>query len=457
MSTRLRFLVEQIVHDLRVGLLLRPGVIIAGLSTLAVALPRLEHASAAVPERLAGLALFHGEPATAQLVLATIASSMVTVVSIVYSVLLMALSLASIQFSPRVLSRFVRDDASQTTLGIFVGTFVYCLLVLPSVGGQAAFVPVLSISVALVLALLGLAYLVYFIHHISKSIQVNYIVDVIAADTEHVIDEVFPAPFRAGGEGDEEAPQSSADAARVGAPDSGYVQLLDEEGLTAIAVEHALDIVALRGVGDYVPEGAALLTIAPVDRATDEVRAACAATFDIGPIRTMQQDVDYGIRQIVDIGLKAISPAVNDPSTANTCIDQLSRLLSRLAARDTRPTRGRVRFHRPTFVSVLDLAFNQLRQYGRHDLAVSIRILGALRDIAEVALDPEGLARILHHAELVAGGCTEHAADERSVLTLRLSELRAIVADRSERPAPHARTRKLPGRRTKLRRTTRAP
>jgi uncharacterized membrane protein len=144
----------------------------------------------------------------------------------------------------------------------------------------------------------------------------------------------------------------------------------------------------------------------------------------------MQQDVELGIRQIVDIALKAISPAVNDPSTAVTCIDHLSRVMMRLARRKMAPPPGPVELRRPTFTGALDLAFNQIRQYGRSDMAVSVRVLRALCDIAERTDDPQHLERIRYHAELVASGCADHHNEDRTPLIARLREVDELVQGR---------------------------
>ncbi len=438
MLQRLRFLLEQIAHDLRVGLLLRPGVIIAALAAAAVAFTRLEEQSAAAAAFAADVAPFRGEPGTAHVVLATIASGMMTVVSIVYSLLIMALSLASIQFSPRILARFVRDDVSQTTLGLFVGTFLYCLIVVPEVRIDPPFVPVLSVSVALLLALVALGYLVYFIHHIARSIQANHIIDDIAAETELVIDAVFPAERdRARGQ----RPQDDVAAETpvlvdVRSVQSGYVQLIDGEGLEATAAARGLSVVVDRSIGDYVAAGARLLRAGPPADLTQDVRDELLGAFDIGPVRTMQEDAEFGVRQIVDIGLKAISPAVNDPSTANTCIDQLGRLLVRVASRPPRAPRfERVSLPGATFEGVLDVAFNQLRQYGRSDLSVSIRLLSALGDIASACVERSYLDRVEHHARLVAAGCGEHVESDRAPLAEQFAALqRALEAARAGLP-----------------------
>jgi uncharacterized membrane protein len=381
------FHVRQVLYDLGSGLLVRPAVIIGTLGTLALCLPAVDRALALRP-------WLDLEPGTAQLILATTAGSMMTVVSVVYSILLVALSLTSIQFSTRILAGMVRDPVSQHTLGLFVGTFVYCLLVMGVVHADPPFVPAVSLAVALGLALGSLAGMVWFIHHVAQSIQANHLVDRIATETEAVIDEVFVARLEPGAV-DDAAPfePPPPGAFPVLASRSGYVQLIDVDGLRSLG----FPVWVARPMGTFVPEGAVLAwTTEPgLDGAIDQA-------FDIGAVRTMQLDAEFGIRQIVDIALKAISPAVNDPSTAATCIDHLSRLLIRVAGRRTPSVRfGEVRLPMPSLAELIDLSVEQLRQYGRADMAVALRLLRALADVAAATRSPQAVARIALHARLL--------------------------------------------------------
>jgi len=420
MTAPLRFLSRQIGYDLRSGLLFRPALLIAGLAALALVGPSLEVRLA--PEASAWLAT---EPGAAQVVLSTVAGSMMTVVSVVYSILLVALSLASMQFSTRILAGMMRDRVSQNTLGLFVGTFVYCLLLLRAVHGDPApFVPGISLTFALVLALASLGGLVFFIHHIIRSIQANHLVARIATETEGVIDEVFPDPLGPGeAPAEHPVPEPPESAVPVRATASGYVQLIDVDSLRAIASQ-GYTIHVLRGMGSFAVGGIPVALVAPAP--PPPVLAAILAAFDLGPVRTMQQDAEFGVRQIVDIALKAISPAVNDPSTAATCIDHLTRLLVRVAGRRTPAVvTGGVYVPVVTHADLVDLSFEQLRQYGRSDMAVALRLLRALGDVASVTTQPHCLARIEQHARLIEAAARaafpEEDCDE-------LARRRAVVA-----------------------------
>ena len=226
----------------------------------------------------------HEDVAASQLILATIAGSMMTTVSVVFSVLIMALSLASLQFSPRILRGFMGDRPTQNTLGVFVGTFLYSLLVLRTIqGGTEPFVPAASVSVAMLLAAGALVWLVYFIHHIAHGIHANHIVERIGNETIEIIDEEFPVTVgRADTHPQDTGPPAPppADAAPVESVGSGYIQLINRERLLELARQHGLTIYQQHGIGEFAVEGNPLGSIVPPDRITDELKEAVVECFD---------------------------------------------------------------------------------------------------------------------------------------------------------------------------------
>lgn len=410
---RLHFHARQQLYNLTSGMFFRPTLIITALSIAALA------ATVSLGHGRGFAWLFPGEPSAAQLVLSTIASSMMTVVSVVYSILLVALSLASMQFSTRVLRHFIRDKVSQQTLGVFVGTFVYCLLLLRVVQSQPTpVVPELGVGIAIVLALVAMAQLIYFIHHISQFIQANHLIDSIADEAETVIDAVFPAK----GEVVPPLPEGWQSLARaeVIATRSGYVQLLDEHALADVA--RRLDgVIAVHvSVGHFATKGLPIVFVHSAKPVDDAARDAILDSFDLGPIRTMQDDAEWGVRQIVDIALKAISPAVNDPSTAATCIDQLGRLLVHAALRADPPVHyaangdavARVVRDIGSLRSLVDVAFTQIRQYARTDMAVALRLLRAIEGVAPFADTHHARQRLRAHATLIREELERHFHSE---------------------------------------------
>ncbi|MFI5001812.1 MAG: DUF2254 domain-containing protein [Reyranellales bacterium] len=437
MNRRLPLLFLAIAYGLRGGFLIRPFVIALALGVAGGVLSSLEEQIPALGAWVP-TTLFPSrqDPQTAQLILSAIATSIMTVVSIVFAILLMTLTLASTQFSPRILISFVRDRPTQWTLGVLLGTFSYCIAVLPAARAlPVAFVPVASVTGAMLLALVAVAWLIFFIHHISQSISVNHIVDRIARETELVIDDVMPhpcGPF----EPMSQQPMLDGDGAPILNRRSGYIRFVDIRRLLELSTSWQIGIKVERRVGQFIPAGVPLLRATRGDRINPAREAALLGAFDIGPTRTLQQDVEFGIIQIVDIALRAISPAVNDPSTAISCIDQLSRILivwfgraPPAAVLFDPPHVARVTLPWTGLEGMLDLAFEQIRHYATADLAVNLRLLRAMGDIAATTQRNDVHAALAARALLLVERAAEHMADaDAARLQRRLATLKERLA-----------------------------
>jgi uncharacterized membrane protein len=403
-------------YALRGGFLVRPLLMALALGLVGGALPTLEQAfpalSAWVP---AWLFPTRTDPQVAQIILATIAASIMTVVSIVFAILLMTLTLASMQFSPRILLSFVRDRVTQRTLGIFLGTFVYCMAALPAAHSYPQpFAPVATVVCGMFLAVTCVAWLIFFIHHISQAISVNHMVDRIARETEQVIDDVMPDSVRYAYAPESVPYDSSRPETLVDSTISGYIRYIDVARLLHLAQSYKLRVRMPRRIGHFVPAGVALFGVSPAERLDPELERELRSAFDIGPTRTLQQDVEFGVIQIVDIALKAISTAVNDPSTAITCVDQLARILIRFVSRNapvallcSPPHVVRVIIPWIGVESLLDTAFEQIRHYSAADIAVSLRLLRAFDDIASTSADPRIIESLATRGRRVLSGCAE--------------------------------------------------
>ncbi len=434
MKLRVPLLFRHAVYNLQGGFLVRPLIIAVALGLAGGLLSTLETAEPEIA-RWVPFALFpsRSDPQVAQIILGDIAGAVMTVVSIVFAILLMTLTLASMQFSPRIIVSFAKDHVTQWTLGIFLGTFSYCIAALPTAHLRPhPTEPVLTVMGAMFLALACVAWLLFFIHHISEAISVNHIVNRIANETEAVIDSIMPYPIREAARhvkmhlappGQDEVPILSEVA--------GYIRFSDANLLLRLAKEHRICIRVLRRVGHFVPAGVPLLMIEKGERVAPEGNARLLGAFDIGPTRTLQQDVEFGVLQIVDIALKAISPAVNDPTTAIACIDQLSRIMIRFGMRDLPDALlydppGKLRLSIPwvDFDGLMDSAFEQIRLYARGDLAVSMRILRAYSDIAATIPDEDVRKTLYARGLLVAEGCATRLPEkEMAELNHRLAEL----------------------------------
>jgi uncharacterized membrane protein len=288
----------------------------------------------------------------------------------------------------------------------------------------------------MMLALACVAWLLYFIHHISQAISVSHIVDRIASETEATIDDVMPQP-----RGNHTSLESGlAELSTWDIPllseASGYIRFIDTGRLVALAKSNHVKIRAVRRVGQFVPAGTPLLMAYRGNRLSPEGRSEILDAFDLGPSRTLQQDVEFGVLQIVDIALKAISPAVNDPTTAVTCVDQLSRILICFASRQLPaavlydpPGIARVSIPWIDFDGLLKSAFEQIRLYSKSDIAVSLRMLRALGDIAWTTLDPAYRGALYEEGRRIVEGCAQKLGEEElSPLRMRLSALEKLVA-----------------------------
>jgi uncharacterized membrane protein len=446
---RLPLLYNHIMYTLRGGFLVRPLIIALTLGCVGVLFVTLDMSIPALNGRTPGLLFpFLVDPQVAQVILGGIATSMMTVVSIVFAILLTSLALASMQYSPRILVSFARDHVTQQTLGIFLGTFLYCLAGLPAAHSLPhPFTPVITVLGAMALAFLCVACLLYFIHHISQAISVNHIVDNIAGETEAVIDEIMPLPLRLSRMPEAAPAQPGLRNASILSASSGYIRFIDTRRLVALAKTYKVEARVLRHVGHFVPAGVPILTVSKGDRITPEVNDAFASVFDLGSTRTLQQDIEFGILLIVDIALKAISPAVNDPSTAISCVDQLSRILIRFASREPQDSLlydppGVVRASIPWlgFERLVTSAFEQIRVYSKADIAVSLRMLRALTDIATTVSDPAYHQTLLEQGRRIVAGCSENlGADELREVRTRLSALEKLTTLPQEEALPQQR------------------
>jgi uncharacterized membrane protein len=437
MFERLPLLFRSATYALRGGFLIRPLAIAMLLGAMGAALSSLEEAIPGISAWIPSI-LFpsHEDPGVAQVILSSIATSIMTVVSIVFAILLMTLTLASTQFSPRILIGFVRDRTTQGTLGVFLGTFSYCMAALPAARALPhPFVPVATVTGAMVLALICVGWLIYFINHISRSISVNHIVDRIAREAELVIDEFMPYPRGAFPLPDRSEPSAAERGTAILNRESGYIRYVDINRLVALAKAYQICVHLERRVGQFVPSGVPLMRVSKPERVPVDRALHLIAAFDIGPARTMQQDVEFGIIQIVDIGLRAISAAVNDPSTAISCVDQLSRIMIFWMSRIPPPTH----YYAPPhilrlfvpwmgFDGLLDTAFEQIRHYAVADVAVSLRLMRAFGDIASTTEHADLRTKLLDRARRVMTGCAGHLPkDELARLQQRLDAFEAAV------------------------------
>jgi len=333
--------------------------------------------------------------------MSTIAGSMMTVVGVTFSMILVVLALASSQYTSRILRNFMSSRVTQVVLGIFAGIFTYSLIVLRTIrgGDEGQFVPNLAVFFGFVLALGGVGALVFFIHHIASSIQASSIIASVAQETIAAIDRLFPEKLGQESDKDDDDQSLRALTGRnwrgVPAKESGYIQSVDNAGLLDLAQDKKTIVRMEHGIGDFVVQNTALVSLSLEEKPDQETITALQETFSISRYRTVEQDAAFGIRQIVDVALKALSPGINDTTTAVMCVDYLSVILARLAPRRTpssyRYEEGELRViaKGASFESLLSESFDQIRSNAKGDVAIMLRMLGAIHTLTSLTASPQ--------------------------------------------------------------------
>lgn len=375
----------------------------------------------------------------ARALLAAVAGATITVVSVTFSVMVVALTVSSQHFGPRLLNSFMRDNAAQLMLGAFTGTFVYCLVVLRTVQGDGGnqyerFVPHLAISVALALAFICVGVLIYYVHHIARSLQVSEITAGIAAELEQTIDRLYPERIGEALQAARSAPPPvPADGVAARAPSSGYVQEVNADRVLHVATAHDTTIWITARPGTFVIEGDPLAMVQGAGGRDVEAARALPAAFTLGADRSPQQDAAFGMQQLVEVALRALSPGVNEPFTAVTSIDRLAQALHRLASRrPPEPVRvggdGSVRVIATphTFAELLPFACEPIAVAAAGQALVSERLLAALARLSDVARRPEDRRALAEVADIVLEGVYQRPSRPRQ--RERLDRLRSRIS-----------------------------
>jgi uncharacterized membrane protein len=383
---------EVVRERLRQSLWFLPALLTLAAGLLAVALVAVDQRFADDPGWL-GFA-FGGTAEGARSVLSVIATSMLTFTGLVFSITMLVLQQASSQLSPRVMRTFLRDRGSQVVLGLFVSTFVYTLLVLHEVrapsGTDAGFVPSLSILVAFALLLGSVGAFIWYIDHMAHAIRASTVMASVWAETVAAIDRLYPEPIGSEVDGERgHGPELTEPDRVLESNSAGTVVGIDAERLVGAVSQGDRVLELVPAIGDFVPEGGPFMRLwGTWDRdAIDDVRAA----VELGVERTLTQDAAFGVRQLVDIALRALSPGINDPSTAVQALDRIHDLLRRLAVRRfpsrERDIDGVVRLilARPGWEDYVQLAVDEIRSAGQGQPQVEHRLRVMLQDLSSIA------------------------------------------------------------------------
>ena len=350
----------------------------------------------------------------ARALLSAVIGAMITAISVTFSVTIVALTVAAQHFGPRVLNSFVRQTSAQVVLGTFLATFVYAVLALGGIRGTGpdAEVPQLTVSGAVVLVIVSIGALIYYVHHVSTTLQIGELAAAIAADFRGAVACVDLRGRGANGDESPEIPEAPGDAGAVPAVESGYVQRIDYKALAQLARERDATIWVQRAPGAFVIPGTPLAVVAPPRRDDDILNSRVRHAFVIGTDRTLWHDPDFAVQQLVEIALRALSPGVNEPFTATTCIDRLAEGLACAAAAPPAQSawcddtgRQRVFVQPQRFATLLQAAFNPIRIYAGQNPAVYGRLLESLA----------ALAPLVHQGD-------RHLVRDQADLILRVAE-----------------------------------
>lgn len=424
---------RQWAADLRAAFWLRPAVMTVAAIVLAEGLVRLERAIE-LPGWLASV-VYAGGVDGAREVMGTIAAATIGVAGTTFSITVAALTLASSQMGPRLLGNFTSDTGNQHALGALVATFAYALVTLRAVPSaeENSFVPHLAVSVGLLLAFGCVGVLIWFLHHITASINVDRVVALVHDDLSKAVATLL-APGEDTPATNEAAVPEPGPAARLHAPGSGYLRVLDGAALADWAATHGATLRLRVRPGDFIFPHGTIGEVIPA-AAREEAQAALGRCLSVGTSRSVEQDVEFAVRQLVEVALRALSPSLNDPFTATAVLDRLAAALCQVAGQrlpDGRTRRdGRLRLERPAtdYAGLIDAMFHQLRQAAASQPAVLIRLLEVLAEVAAVEPDPARRRDLRRHADLARdaalGGTedpTAHAAvaqrHERLLATL---------------------------------------
>lgn len=358
---------------------------------------------------------FGGDAQTARGLLSTLLSGMMTMASLVISITMVVLSLAANQLGPRLIWNFIRDRQIQTVIGLFFGTIVYLLVVLRSVHAES--VPAVAVTVATALVGLCLFALLFHVHKVARSIVADTVINEVAVDLIAAVDAMPRA--KGGEEGSPPALANRPVRTPLSLGRSGYVQVIEYERLLHRAAKSGLVLEVDVRAGHFVLASATILHVRGDGALSEETEAAIRSAFLIGSQRTATQDVEYAIRQLVEIAVRALSPGINDPFTATTALHRLEEAVERLMAGDPpdrtvlRDDAGEVRIlaNAPTFEGLVDAAFNQIRQAASTGgtTAVLIALAAGLGQLLGIARTEEHDRVLLKHLSMV------HRAAERTI------------------------------------------
>ncbi|MDQ4076522.1 MAG: DUF2254 domain-containing protein [Chloroflexota bacterium] len=442
-------------HNLESSFWFLPLLWVIGLSGLALVLITLDRQLSTREIYLELPYLLLAEVAGARTLLGAIASALLTVATLAFSIIMLGVVQTSNAYSPRILDEYLSDPMNQHVLGIFLGTFLYTLFVLREVRGtvEADYIPPLSVAGALVFIFIATLAFIYFLGHVAHSIKVSDIIKRIETETKEVMEVVFPEDMGRPWPAEQPPEMPKETPGTIVATRDGYVAaIVSDKLLTAVTRAGALVQLEIT-VGDHVLRNTPLATVWPADK-TDSLTKLVQATIVLQDERTLLQDFLYGAQQLDEMAIRALSPAINDPATAVNCIDGLASIVVELAHHPpVSPYRcdstGKLRVIAPgqTFAALLDVAFNQIRHYGASDPVVMSHLLRVYRQIGYAVSQPAERAALWEHVRQLAWSANANlrAPFEREAVNQSLREAARVLGhdptplllNPTDQPHPH--------------------
>lgn len=368
-----------------------------------------------LPQNGFGRLLVVNSSDSARIILSTISGAMLGVAGTVFSITLVVLTLASSQFGPSLIKNFMYVRLNQVVLGLYISTYLYCLLVLNAIkdGENYTFIPSISIIMAIIIAIANIVLLIIFIHRIAVSIQADKVISDISGFISKQLETLFPEKI-----GEKKEPEDNVDAFSalsayqkripIKSPKSGYLQYIDNEALTEMLGESDSLLELYYRTGGHLVEGVEIGLLYLNENWEKSEFKSIFKHLVIGKTKTSQQDLEFSIYQMVEIASRALSPGVNDPFTAISCIDNLTTTMCYLAkakfpSKYRFDSNGNLRIIADVlnFEGVLDAAFNQIRQYSMGSIAVIIRLMEALVTIYKFTSKENHKKAVIKHAEMV--------------------------------------------------------
>jgi uncharacterized membrane protein len=429
---------REILHT---SLWLLPMLITGSGILLAIALLAADRR---MTSRAIGLWLFPGGPEAAREVVGVIAGSVIGVGGVAFSITVVALSLAGSQYGSLQLVSYLRDRLNQFVLGTFVGTFVYCLIVLGNIGAASKAneqVPEFAVTMALLLAIGSLGAFIAFIHHLSQSLQAEQLAARVGKGLMATFCAMYPEWNERTADRDDAIafPDAAEPWQPIKAPRTGYLQAVEHDRALAIATENDLLVLFSQRAGDFVTEGRVIGRFYPANHAKAQALAqALAGCHLVGNVRTPTQDPEYSVHQLAQIAVRALSPGINDPYTALICVDWLEAALLLLAGRGMRPgarrdAQGQVRLVAPPsgFDLVADAVFNKIRAASRSQRALMLRLADVIEHVAREVRHEDDRAVLHRHLHWLAEDAAQGLVveRERTELQVRCTEVEAVLRE----------------------------